>query len=175
MKELFKKYREIILYLIFGVLTTLVGWAVYFGILLVGKAALDIPPEVTSGGKYLALYTAAQVIQWIAAVLFAFFTNRKWVFTQADKEAKMLPQLAKFSAGRVATFGVDYVVTYFGAMALSALITAWNSVEILGMELNLNEIGAKLVAAIIVIIANYFFSKLFVFKDKKETDANKGE
>ncbi len=175
MKELFKKYREIILYLIFGVLTTLVGWAVYFGILLLGKAALDIPPEVTSGGKYLALYTAAQIIQWIAAVLFAFFTNRAWVFTDADKEARVLLQLSKFAAGRLATFGVDYVVTYFGALGLSKLITEWNSVEILGRELNLNEIGAKLVAAVIVIIANYFFSKLFVFKDKKASGANKGE
>lgn len=169
MKELLEKYREIILYLIFGVLTTLVGWAVYFGILLVGKAALDIPAEVTSGGSYLALYTAAQVIQWVAAVLFAFFTNRAYVFTGADKDARMLPQLSKFAAGRVATFGVDYLVTYFGAIALSKIIVAWNSVEIFGKELNLNEIGAKVVAAVIVIIANYFFSKLFVFKDKKES------
>ena len=169
MKELLEKYREIILYLIFGVLTTLVGWAVYFGILLVGKAALDIPAEVTSGGSYLALYTAAQVIQWVAAVLFAFFTNRAYVFTGADRDARMLPQLSKFAAGRVATFGVDYLVTYFGAIALSKIIVAWNSVEIFGKELNLNEIGAKVVAAVIVIIANYFFSKLFVFKDTKES------
>ena len=175
MKEIFKKYREIILYLIFGVLTTFVGWAVYFAILFVGKAAFGIPPETTTGGAYLAIYTAAQIIQWVAAVLFAFFTNRKWVFTGADREAKMLPQLTKFAAGRLATFGVDYIVTYFGALGLSKLIAAWNSVEIFGMELNLNEIGAKVVAAVIVIIANYFFSKLFVFKDKKANVANKDE
>lgn len=175
MKEILKKYREIIFYLIFGVLTTFVGWAVYFGILLVGKAVLDIPAEVTSGGAYFALYTAAQVIQWIAAVLFAFFADRTWVFTNADKDAPIIPQLSKFAAGRVATFGVDYLVTYFGAIALSKIIVGWNSVEILGRELNLNEIGAKLVAAVIVIIGNYFFSKLFVFKDKKDGGANKGE
>ena len=169
MKEILKKYREIILYLIFGVLTTFVGWAVYFGILLVGKAVLDIPAEVTSGGTYFALYTVAQVIQWIAAVLFAFFTNRKWVFTKADKDAPMIPQLSKFAAGRVATFGVDYLVTYFGAIALSKIIVSWNSVEILDRVLNLNEIGAKILAAVIVIIGNYFFSKLFVFKDKKDS------
>ena len=87
----------------------------------------------------------------------------------------MLPQLTKFAAGRLATFGVDYIVTYFGALGLSKLIAAWNSVEIFGMELNLNEIGAKVVAAVIVIIANYFFSKLFVFKDKKANVANKDE
>ena len=175
MKKLLEKYREIILYLIFGVLTTFVGWAVYFAILFVGKAAFGIPPETTTGGAYLAIYTAAQIIQWVAAVLFAFFTNRKWVFTGADREAKMLPQLTKFAAGRLATFGVDYVVTYFGALGLSKLIVAWNSVEIFGKEFNLNEIGAKVVAAVIVIIANYFFSKLFVFKDKKASVTNKDE
>jgi putative flippase GtrA len=167
MKELFKKYREIILYLIFGVLTTLVGWAVYFGILLVGKAALDIPPEVTSGGKYLALYTAAQIIQWIAAVLFAFFTNRKWVFTDADKNVSIPLQLIKFSAGRVVTFFIDFVVTLFGAMALANLIPAMTSAFLLGREWNLAEIGAKVVAAVIVIVCNYIFSKIFVFKKKK--------
>ena len=166
MKELFKKYREIILYLIFGVLTTVVGWAVYFGILLVGKAAFGVPPETTSGATYLAIYTAAQVIQWIAAVLFAFFADRTWVFTKADKDAPIIPQLSKFAAARVATFGVDYFVTYFGGMLLSSAIPMWNSAEILGMTLNLNEIGAKVVAAVIVIIGNYFFSKLFIFKDK---------
>ncbi len=175
MRELFRKYREIISYLFFGVLTTFVGWAVYFAVLLVGKAALGIPAEVTTGGKYLAIYTAAQVIQWIAAVLFAYFTNRAWVFTAADKEAKMLPQLTKFAAGRLLTFGVDFVVTYFGALALSRLIPAWNSAELLGRTLNINEIGAKVVAAAIVIISNYFISKIFVFKEKTEGGANKGE
>ena len=103
MKKLLEKYREIILYLIFGVLTTFVGWAVYFAILFVGKAAFGIPPETTTGGAYLAIYTAAQIIQWVAAVLFAFFTNRKWVFTGADREAKMLPQLTSNQPFRCAT------------------------------------------------------------------------
>lgn len=170
MKELFRKYREIILYLIFGVLTTLVGWAVYFVLLYAGKAAFGVAPEDTTGGTYLAIYSVAQVVQWIAAVLFAFFTNRAWVFADADKNAPMLPQLAKFGAGRLATFGVDYLVTYFGALALSKLIVAWNRVSVFGMELNLGEIVAKLVAAVIVIIANYFFSKLIVFKKKKSED-----
>ena len=78
------KYREIIMYLIFGVLTTLVGWAVYYGILAAGRAVFAIPTDDVSSGKYIAIYTAAQVIQWICAVLFAFFTNKKWVFTTAD-------------------------------------------------------------------------------------------
>lgn len=167
-KALAAKHKEIIMYLVFGVLTTFVGWAVYFGVMLAGKAALDIPSEVTSGGKYFALYTAAQVIQWVAAVLFAYFTNRKWVFTDADKNAPMLRQLGVFAAGRVATFGLDYVVTYFGTLALAALLPSLNAVAFVGREWNLNEIGAKVVAAVIVIVGNYIFSKLFVFKKRNE-------
>jgi len=60
-------------------------------------------------------------------------------------------------------------VTFFGAIALSALIPALNSVMIFGKELNINELSAKLVAAIIVVVSNYFFSKKLVFKKKEDT------
>ena len=168
MNEFIKKHEEVVKYLIFGVLTTFVGWFAYFGVLLGGKAMLGLPPEDTTSGSYLIVYTAAQIIQWIAAVLFAFFTNKKWVFTDADNKQSTMRQLAIFSSGRVVTFFVDYGVTFFGAIALSAALPALNSVLIFGKELNINEISAKLVAAIIVVISNYFFSKIFVFKKNKD-------
>ena len=153
----------------FGVLTTLVGWAVYFAVLIPGKRLLGIPVEETSGGRYFALYTAAQIIQWVAAVLFAFFTNRKWVF-EDGKEGKPLRQLPVFAGGRLATLGLDYLITYFGAIGLSALFPALNAVSLFGREWNLNEIGAKVVAAVVVIVSNYFFSKFLVFRKKKQAD-----
>ena len=169
MKEFIKKHEEVVKYLIFGVLTTFVGWFTYFAVLLSGKAILGLPPEDTTSGSYLIVYTAAQIIQWIAAVLFAFFTNKKWVFTDADNKQSTMRQLAIFSSGRVVTFFVDYGVTFFGAIALSAALPALNSVLIFGKELNINEISSKLVAAIIVVISNYFFSKIFVFKKNKDS------
>ena len=169
MNEFIKKHEEVVKYLIFGVLTTFVGWFAYFGVLLGGKAILGLPPEDTTSGSYLIVYTAAQIIQWIAAVLFAFFTNKKWVFTDADNKQSTMRQLAIFSSGRVVTFFVDYGVTFFGAIALSAALPAFNSVLIFGKELNINEISSKLVAAIIVVISNYFFSKIFVFKKNKDS------
>ena len=159
--------REVVTYLIFGVLTTFVGWAVYFAIMIGGRAIFAIPNDDTTSGAYFALYTAAQLIQWVCAVLFAFFTNRKWVFTDADKNRKILPQLIAFSGGRVITLGLDYVITLFGGMALVALLPALNSVTLIGITLNLNEVFAKVVAAVVVIVCNYIFSKLFVFKKKK--------
>ena len=169
-KDSYIKHREIINYLIFGVLTTFVGWIVYFAVLLGGKAIAGIPAEQTEGGKYLLVYTVAQIVQWIAAVLFAYFTNRRWVFTDADKSAPMLPQLGLFAAGRLATLGLDYVVTLFGGMALGAMIPALNSMAIFGKNVNMNEIFAKVVAAVIVIVGNYVFSKMLVFRKKREKD-----
>ena len=172
-KELFSKYREIILYLVFGVLTTAVGWAVYFALLWLWRAAFSIPADDTTSAIYFAGYTVAQVTQWVAAVLFAFFTNRAWVFTDAEKNVSVPLQLGKFAAGRVATFGLDFVVTYFGTLALVAILPALNNVEMFGRGWNLNEIGAKVVAAVLVIIGNYIFSKLFVFKKKKGENKDK--
>ena len=158
--------REVITYLIFGVLTTFVGWAVYFVVMIGGRALFSIPNDDTSSGAYIGLYTAAQIIQWVCAVLFAFFTNRKWVFTAADKTKKILPQLLAFSGGRVITLVFDYVITLVGGMALVALLPALNEFSVFGITLNVNEIIAKLAAAFVVIVCNYIFSKLFVFKKK---------
>ena len=167
-QETIKKHREIVMYLIFGVLTTFVGWVVYFAVLWAWKGIFSLPIDDTSSGTYIVGYTVAQVIQWVAAVLFAFFTNRKWVFTKADKSVSISDQLVKFAGGRVVTFFIDYGVTLFAAMGAAAIIPALTNVQILGKEWNLCEIGAKVLAAVIVIICNYVFSKIFVFKSKKQ-------
>lgn len=169
-KELINKHREVVMYLVFGVLTTLLSWIVYFAVLWVWKGVFSLPVDDTSSGLYIAGYTVAQIVQWVAAVLFAFFTNRKWVFTAADKSVSVPVQLVKFSGGRVITFFIDYGVTLFAAMGAAALIPALTSVEFFDREWNLCEIGAKVLAAVIVIICNYIFSKIFVFKNKKESE-----
>lgn len=166
-EKLCQKHREILMYLLFGVMTTAVGWIVYFVVLWGFKAAFALPVDDTSSGLYILGYTVAQVVQWIAAVLFAFFTNRKWVFTDAEKNVSAALQLTKFAGGRVITFFIDYLVTLFAAMGAAALLPMLTSVSLLGKEWNLCEIGAKVLAAVIVIICNYVFSKIFVFKSKK--------
>lgn len=163
----FLSRHQIIRYLFFGISTTVVGWVVYFGILLGGKLLLSIPTEDTSSTTYLAIYTVAQVLQWIASVIVAFFTNKKWVFTDSDDDRSTLRQLEIFAGGRVLTFVLDYGITYFGAIGLSAILPMFNNVAIFGAKMNLNEIAAKLVAAVVVIIGNYIFSKALVFKKKK--------
>lgn len=167
-KALCQKHREVLLYLIFGFLTTVVGWSVYYLILFGGRAVFDIPTEETASGRYFALYTAAQIIQWICAGLFAFFTNRAWVFTEADKSVSVWKQFITFAGGRVVTLGIDYVITFGLTLGLAALIPAWTAAEIFGKTVNLCELSSKLVASVAVIISNYVISKWFVFKKKKE-------
>ena len=168
LKAFCTRYREMVMYLIFGFLTTVVGWSVYYAILLGGRAIFDFPVEETTSARYFALYTTAQVLQWICAGLFAFFTNRAWVFTDADKSVSIWKQLIPFAGGRLVTFGLDYVITFGLTLALCALIPSWTAVVLLGKTFNLCEIGSKLVAAVVVIVSNYIMSKLFVFKKKKE-------
>ena len=156
------------MYLIFGFLTTVVGWSVYYVILFGGRALFEIPAEETASVRYVALYTAAQIIQWVCASMFAFFTNRAWVFTNADKSVSLWKQLLTFSGGRVITLGIDYVITFGLTMVLGALIPAWTAADLFGKTVNLCELASKVVAAVVVIVCNYVISKLFVFKNKKE-------
>ena len=166
MKKLFEKYREIIMYLIFGVLTTVIGFGTYFLIMAGAEHLLHLPMDNETHPTYIAVYLIAQIVQWVAAVLFAFFTNRKWVFTEADKsKGSMGRQLILFAGSRVASFLLDLAVTY-GCTLLLALFIKTPPV-ILGIALTPGVI-AKLVAAVLVIIANYVLSKLFVFTKKKD-------
>lgn len=167
-RSLCTKHREVLMYLIFGVLTTFVGWGVYYAVLLGGRGIFDIPAGETTSARYFALYTAAQIIQWVCAVLFAFFTNRAWVFTEAEKSTSLWKQLLPFAGGRVITLGLDYVITFGLTLGLGALIPAWTAAELLGKTVNLCELASKVVAAVVVIVCNYVISKLFVFKNKKE-------
>ena len=97
----------------------------------------------------------------------SLFTNRAWVFTDADRNKPIYKQLPVFAGGRLLTFFLDYLITYFGALALSKLLPALNSQSLFGREWNINEIAAKLAAAVVVIIVNYFISKLLVFTKKQ--------
>ena len=166
MKQLFQKYREIIMYLIFGVLTTVVGFGTYFAIMAGAEQIWGEVMQNETHATYLAVYFAAQIIQWVAAVLFAFFTNRAWVFTDADRsEGTMGRQLVLFAGSRVASLGLDIAVTY----GLTLLLALWITTPpvLLGVSLTPGMI-AKVVAAALVIVANYVLSKIFVFKSKKK-------
>ncbi len=133
-KSLIIKYKDIILYGIFGVLTTVINIAAYAVCYKVLGIA-NIPSDI---------------IAWIIAVLFAFITNKLYVFNSKDMTMKtFMPELIKFMAARLATLGVDLIIMYIGVDVMHG-----------------PEIIFKVAANVIVIILNYVLSKLVVFKKK---------
>jgi len=158
--------REIFRYLVFGVLTTAVAMVSNFGILWGGRAVFGI--EDHEGAAYLAVFSTAKVVSWFCAVIFAYFTNKKWVFHDEIKSrGGVAKQFAVFAGGRVVTLGLDYLLNWLMLMAMGTLSLTFLD-GFLGIGLAAyNEMIAWFVTQVFVVASNYFISKLFVFKGNK--------
>lgn len=132
-KKLYKKYKDIIPYGIFGVLTTAVNIVAYW----VLAHPVDLPTMPST------------ILAWVAAVSFAYLTNRKWVFhSKAHTGSEITKEMTVFFACRLATGVVDWACMYIFVDVL-----AWN------------DILVKFAANVLVVILNYVASKLFIFKN----------
>ncbi len=138
--KIFCKYEEILVYLVVGVLTTIVSWVAY------GVCTLFMEVE---GSEYAVNNAIANTISWIAGVLFAYPLNRSWVFRSTNP--KVLKEFLGFAASRLSTWFMDLAIMYV-------------TVNIIGMD---KWIAKIFISAVIVTIANYVFSKLLIFKKKK--------
>ena len=158
MKRIFEKYREIIAYIFFGVVTTAVSMGVYFSILLFAEHVVGISP---SEPRFYYARIVSQVLQWIAGVLVAFFTNKKWVFCVSGTTKKeSATELSKFAVGRLATLGLDSALTFGTVWLLNAL----NYVPFTILITFTADLWSKIVSSVVVIITNYAISKFIVFK-----------
>lgn len=130
--NLWKKYADVLSYLFFGGLTTVVNYAVYL--------------PVYNGLGLSA--TVSNMIAWVVAVAFAYLTNKPFVFKSHDWSAKVVvPELVKFVSCRVASGLLETGILFL-------------TVDLLGGNGNL----WKLLTSVLVVIANYFGSKLLVFR-----------
>lgn len=131
----YEKYKELIMYLIFGVLTTLVNIIVYF-----------IQTDI-----FNIHYQVSNVIAWFISVTFAFATNKTFVF-KSKKELKKdkFKEFISFYLFRVISLFID-------------LITMYILVDLLLVD----DMVSKILSNVIVVIVNYVFSKMIIFKDKK--------
>ena len=160
MMDFLKKHREIIAYLVFGVITTAVSMGVYFLILAVAEHLGGISPD---NAEFNAVRLIAQVLQWIAGVLVAFFTNKKWVFNAGGTGARETArELSTFALGRVGTLGLDTALTFGTVWALDAL----GYVPFKFILVFTADLWSKIVASVVVIISNYVISKFLFFKKK---------
>ena len=137
LKELYFKYKEIINYLIVGGLTTVVSLVTYYLCVLTFLDPND-PVQLQ----------IANVISWVLAVTFAYFTNRKYVFE--SKNTHMVQEAAAFFGARVTTLLMD-----MGFMALLVSV------------IHMNDKIAKILVQFLIVVANYVFSKFIVFRKQK--------
>lgn len=136
-KKLYIQYKEIINYLFFGILTTIVNLSVKYLLLF----------TILNASNAFQLQSAI-IISWIAGVIFAYITNRKFVFE--SKNYNLLKEFIKFVTGRLLTLFLEMFVMWF-------------FITLLKFNSNIQVIIFTIIAQILVIIGNYVFSKLFVF------------
>ena len=134
LRFLIEKYRDILSYLFFGVLTTVVNYMIYL-------------PAFNLCGLSAAL---SNMIAWVGAVIFAFLTNKPFVFRSHDWSAKtVVPELTKFVSCRIASGVLETVILFLAVDCMNWNGNIW-----------------KLVTQVLVIIINYVGSKLLVFRKK---------
>ena len=134
--KIFGKYEEIVVYLIVGVMTTIFSW---FCMFFVNIVIFGNPLNPTSAQNLVL-----SVVNWTAGVAFAFPTNRKFVFKSNNPH--IFAELVKFIISRLFTLFLDIIVRQvMGFMGVDVYVTT-------------------VVSAVLVIIGNYIFSKLLVFR-----------
>jgi len=134
LKKIFMEHQDILVYLVFGVLTTVVNYLVYLPLLNIAGLSAAI----------------CNILAWVAAVAFAYLTNKPFVFRSYDWSMQtVLPELTKFVSCRLTSGILETVII---------LVT----VDLLRWDGNL----WKLITSVLVVILNYIFSKFFVFKKK---------
>ena len=126
----YKKHREVLLYLFFGALTTVVSWGSFY--------LLHYP---IGWNEHIA-----NLLSWVAAVLFAFLTNRTWVFSA---KGSFLREMLLFFAARLTTLGMEEVFL----LVFTTLLEK-------------EAMPVKIVGNLLVLVLNYVFSKLIVFRKK---------
>ena len=151
LRKLLHKYREIISYLFWGVMTTIVSWGTYslfVSIINIGTETINI--------------ALSNILSWICAVLFAFVTNKAFVFqSKSWRWSVMWPELWKFISARIVTGIIEII-------AVPALVSLGLDQEIFGIAGS----WSKVIVSVVVIILNYIFSKLFVFRKHGEQPAD---
>lgn len=133
---LYQKYKEVILYVFWGGMTTLVNIVVYYLFYDIWHIA-NVP---------------STAIAWLVSMLFAFVTNKIWVFNSRNTDwITTLKELISFTGFRLLSGVCDVGIMYLGVDVMHGNGLLW-----------------KILANVIVVILNYIFSKFFIFKKKAD-------
>lgn len=146
LKDFIKKYYEGLAYLFFGGLATLLNLVVFAAF----QAAFG---TVFAAG-------IGNVLDNIICILFAYWTNRTFVFKSTNTGKAVLAEFGQFVSCRIATMVMDQAIIWLGISVLGPVVSFSSA------NPQLWAMGVKLFSQIIVIVSNYVFSKLLIFKKK---------
>ncbi|CAI2682946.1 GtrA family protein [Apilactobacillus apinorum] len=138
MKNLFEKYKQVIAYLFWGILTTIID-------IIVALLFHNLFPNVD------IIWNT--IIAWIASVLFAYITNRKWVFKSTATTVKdHISEIISFFLGRLSSLVLEEIILIIGVSIINV-----NDFDLL-----------KIFSQAVVIIFNFFWSKFIVFRNRNK-------
>ena len=140
-KALLVKYREIIVYVIVGGMTTVVSWGCKFLFGAIFYPGVTVPS--------VAQNTVLSIVENVSGILFAYYPNRRWVFQSKDPD--ILKEFSGFVGSRLGTWGLSYVLNL-----------------LLVNVLHLDYRVATVIVGVAVVIGNYVISKFLVFRKKKD-------
>lgn len=138
-KGLYLQYKEVINYLVFGVLAMIVNFVSYY----IFAKMLNFDEVISSG------------LSWFCSVLFAYITNKLFVFESKTKTLK--------------AFLIE-ITSFFLARILSGALCDVGTFALMVKVFQINDIFSKIVTQVMVVVVNYLFSKLIIFKNKKEAE-----
>lgn len=153
-----EKMRELLLYLVFGVLTTAVSWGTYY----IWRQALRMNSYPSDSAQYTLIANSGQVLAFVLSVIFAFVTNRRYVFhSQSTAKDGMWRELGLFVSSRVLA-AVLFDLALFNLLLLLLKDSVANA-----------DLWIKLAMNVLVVIFNYVASKLVVFRKRTEKNVRK--
>lgn len=162
--DFYREHKQLILYFVFGVGTTLVSMITYYicRVLLPDKNSvpgwLQWIYSVTGTFGIESNTALPVIISWFLSVTFAFVTNRVYVFgSRANTFGKVMTEALRFYASRIATLFVDLLIMFL-------------LVDLTGIRNFIYEICAKVFSNVVVLVLNFILSKFFVFRKKKTKD-----
>lgn len=146
LKDIIQKYYEGLAYLFFGGVATLLNLVVFAGF------------QAAFGTDFAA--GIGNILDNCICILFAYWTNRTFVFKSANEGKAAWAEFGQFVSCRIATMVMDQVIIWLGVSVLAP------HVAFAAANADLWAMGVKLFSQVIVIVSNYVFSKLFIFKKK---------
>lgn len=175
MKKLYKKYEEIIVYIFYGVLATIVSWGSY----ALFERIFNFGTSDVLGHKLNLDIIVSNTLSWTLAMVFAFFTNKLRVFKSKSFEPKLVTrEFLSFAASRGVTGAIELIGVPLLAKAGfdSPFINLVHSLNLDGIKILLTDgIYSKVSISVIIVILNYVFSKLIVFRKEKPADKDESE